>query len=144
MRSSPRSSLGSTARRSTGPFARSLPQSIVGPCSREPGPLQLGSMIGVGRYGNDLILSKHQMLCESSLDMREAARAAEEEHVGTQVAASGAAVVTGEAGPARIERSFRSDGESAHARADNWQTSAYDRRALPVAANTVVEEEHQV
>ncbi len=30
----------------------------------------------------------------------------------------------------------------AHARADNWQTSAYDRRALPNAP-TVVEEEHQ-
>jgi len=31
-----------------------------------------------------------------------------------------------------------------HARADNWQTSAYDRRALPTAsAATVVEDEHQ-
>lgn len=30
----------------------------------------------------------------------------------------------------------------AHARADNWQTSAYDRRALPATA--VVEEEHQL
>ena len=56
------------------------------------------------RDHHDLVLAQDQMLREPPLNMGEASGAAQEEHVGAQVAAARAAVATGEARPARIER----------------------------------------
>ena len=71
-----------------------------------------GERLGAGRdppgHGirDDVALvgARDDVLGEGALDMREDRGAAEEAHVAAEIAAPGAAVVAGEAGPARVDR----------------------------------------
>ena len=71
-----------------------------------------GERLGAGRdppghgVGDDVALvgARDHVLGERALDMREDRGAAEEPHVAAEIAAPGAAVVAGEAGPARVDR----------------------------------------
>ncbi|BBF68017.1 hypothetical protein SBA_ch1_02170 [Sphingomonas bisphenolicum] len=75
-----------------------------------------GEQVGVGRDGNDLVAAQDQRLREAALDMGEATCAAQEDHVGAEVHAAGAAIVAGEAGAAGVERGLHARRDMGHGR----------------------------
>ncbi len=72
----------------------------------------------VRRHRHDLVLAQHEVLREPALHVREAPRAAEEQHVRAQIRAPGAAVVAREARARGVERGFAAGLDALDAGAD--------------------------